>query len=135
MVISVKHQMGARFDGDEYCIDLSRPFCGYEEGDLIMRGTPFVPMPLELEIAIRKDGHLIFRAWQWVDGTNPYFHAPSFLTGFEPTETQRETVAGLFSGRIKFEGLKIAIGGTTQNICPIDLEAEEARIGKVLYLA
>lgn len=135
MVISVKHQMGSRFDGEEYCIDLSRSFGGYEAGDLIIGGTPFVPMPLELELAIRRDGSLIFRAWRWVEGTNPYFHVPGFLTDFQPTDAQRDTVAGLFSGRIKFEGLKIAIGGTTQDVCPIDLQAEEARIGKTIYLA
>ena len=135
MVISIKHELGSRFEDEEYCIDLNRSFGGYEAGDLIIRGTPFVPMPLELELAIRRDGCLIFRAWSWVEGTNPYFHVPGFSRDIHPTDAQRDTVAGLFSGRIKFDGLKLAIGGTLQDICPIDLATEEARIGKTIYLA
>lgn len=135
MIISVKHQLGSPFDAEEYCLDLSRRFGGYEEGDLIIRGTPLVPMPLELELGIRRDGHLIFRGWHWREGTNPYFQVPNFQRDLQPTDAQRNTVAGLFSGRIQFEGLTIAIGGTTQIICPIDRAREEARLGRTIFLA
>jgi hypothetical protein len=58
-----------------------------------------------------------------------------FTIGFVPTAEQIDTVNGLFSGRIKFEGLKIAVGGTVQRICPIDLQREEKLTGKKIYLA
>lgn len=137
MVISVKHEMGSRFDGDEFLIDLSRPFEGYEPGDMVITATPFIAMPLALEIAIRTDGGLIFRAWRFVEGTNPYFHLahPSIDNHFQSTEAQRETVSGLFSGRIRFDGLKLAIGASVQKVCTIDLAGEEARTGKTIYLS
>ena len=53
---------------------------------------------------------------------------------FTPTEAQADTVNGLFSGRIKFEGLKLAVGSTLQRICPIDLQREEKLIGEKIYL-
>lgn len=136
MIISVKRKVGSPFAGDEYCINLDRPFDGYEKGDIIIHGTPFTTLPLELELAIRQNGSLAFRSWDWVYGTNRYFHIPDWQRkDLQPTDAQCDTVAGLFSGRIKFEGLKIEVGGTTQQVCPIDLEREEARIGKTIYLA
>lgn len=58
-----------------------------------------------------------------------------FEKPFIPTEAQCNTVAGLFSGRIRFEGLKIAVGATVQALCPIDMDKEEERVGKRIYLA
>ena len=46
-----------------------------------------------------------------------------------------DTVNGLFSGRILFEGVKIAVGKSVLDICPVDVEREERLIGKKIYLA
>ncbi|MFL1672505.1 hypothetical protein [Paenibacillus dendritiformis] len=127
------------FEGEEYVIDLDRKFEGYEEGDIVISGNPFDctgKFPLVLELGIRKNGSLIFRRWSFT-GNNSYFHVNKILLGdsFVPTEQQIDTVAGLFSGRIKFEGLRISVGASLQKICPIDIEKEEARSGKKIYLS
>jgi len=118
---------------DEYVVDLHRPFGGYESGDLICDITLFDIFLLN--IAIRKDGSLIFRSWSVTNNGNPYLHTSATKDDFTPTEEQINTVAGLFSGRICFEGLQLAVGASVQAICPIDVAKEEARIGKTIYLA
>lgn len=123
----------------DYTININREFGGYQDGDLICRINPFFEIPLKLEIAIRKDGSIIFRSWKWADG-NPYLHTNEQPVGetshpFIPTQEQIDTVSGLFSGRIKFEGLHLAIGATVQRICPVDVKKEEKLIGKKIYLA
>ena len=45
-----------------------------------------------------------------------------------------DTVSGLFSERILYEGLHIPIGATVQEICPINIKREEELIGKKIYL-
>lgn len=144
MIIGIKNDFGSRFEGDEYIVDTNRPFGGAEKGDLICTTQPFFGVPLTLEIAIRADGSLIFRAWKWAgSGTNAYLHTREkpaskcgeWETPFVPTAEQIDTVGGLFSGRIKFEGLKLSPGGTLQAVCPIDLLREEQLIGKQIYLA
>lgn len=142
------------FEGDKYEIDLSREFGGYEPGDLICSVNPFFGVPLTLQIAIRKNGDLVFRSWSWDLNRlwSIYLHtdekgvkqweaknggkenAINISKPFIPTEEQIDTVNGLFSGRIKFEGLKLAVGGTVQEICPIDVEKEERLLGKKIYL-
>lgn len=134
------------FRGEEYTVDTSRKFGGYEPGDLICYIWPFFGVPLKLEIAIRADGSLIFRSWTWKMGENSYLHTTElppekcnedrpYPKPFIPTQAQCETVSGLFSGRITFEGLRLAPGASLQDVCPIDVQAEEARCGKKIYLA
>lgn len=124
------------FEGGQYIIDLDRSFTeGYERGDLICFIRPFIGVPLTLNIAIRKNGNVIFRSWEWkLGGYNPYLHTNEKPENFTATEEQCYTVNGLFSGRIKFEGLKLPIGATVQEICPIDVEKEERRINHKIYL-
>jgi len=149
--IAVLKEFGSPFEGEQYEVDLTRQFGGYERGDLICSVCPFgaTYLPLELEIAIRMDGSLIFRAWNFVKNMNYYLHTREIsmkehdkvkeerphIIPFVPTIEQIDTVNGLFSGRIKFEGLKIAVGGTVQDICPIDVKREEMLTGKKIYLA
>lgn len=132
-----------RFFGNEYIVDTGRQFEGYKQGDLICYIYPFFDVPLRLEIAIRADGSLAFRKWDWRLGDNGYLHTDekperlcknSYEKPFVPTEAQIDTVNGLFSGRIRFEGLKLPVGGTVQDICPIDVKREEELIGKTIYL-
>ena len=127
------------FEGDEYVIDTCREFGGYRSGDLICYAAPFFEIPLELEVAIRKNGEIIFRKWNWLSGEgNHYLHCSAEMLikdGFHATEEQKDTVAGLFSGRIRFEGIKLAVGASLQEICPIDVSAEQKRSGKNIFLA
>ena len=138
-----KELIGSFFDTETYTIDTERPFGGYKEGDLLCCITPFFDVPLTLEIAIEKGGDVRFRKWDWNGEGNRYLHthekpAHNCRPGeipFNPTAEQIDTVNGLFSGRIKFEGLKLPVGATLQKLCPIDVSAEEKKIGKRIYLA
>lgn len=64
-----------------------------------------------------------------------YLHSVSGSKNVNVTPEMRATVAGIFSGRIKIEGMKIAVGASVQDICPIDVVAEEKRTGKEIFLA
>ena len=126
------------FEGDEYLVDLDRKFEKYKEGDLICKIAPWwSKMPLTLEIAIRADGSIAFRGWEFNAGGNMYLHTyeNSPFSDFHPTQEQIDTVNGLWSGRIRYEGLKLAVGASLQEICPIDVEKEEKAIGEKIYLA
>ena len=132
------------FDGDEYVIDFDRDFYGYQSGDLICTTAPFFGVPVTLEIAIRKNGEIAFRSWNWNGGGNDYLHTREVATGreqnefqkaFIPTQEQVDTVNGLFSGRIKFDGLKLNPGKTLLDICPIDINREEELVHHKIYLA
>lgn len=147
MKIAILKDSNSPFNGDQYVIDLSRRFEGYEPGDLKCYCNPFLQIPLKLEIAIRKNGELVFRAWEWTD--NGYCHLQtdeisekdfnkhpvSWRKPFVPTEEQIDIVNGLFSGRITFEGLRLAPGSSLQKICPINVNREEKLTGQKIYLA
>lgn len=146
MKIAILKENCSSFNGEQYVVDLSRKFEGYESGDLKCYCTPFIGLPLRLEIAIRSNGEIIFRAWEWCQAENYYLqtneisekdkkHDDTYKKPFIPTQEQIDTVNGLFSGRIRFEGLKLAPGASIQKICPINVKREEALIGKKLYLA
>lgn len=118
----------------------------YTPGGLICYVSPFdFEFPLRLEIAIRADGSLAFRSWKFTAEPNPYLHTfaqsaaacegDAISSPFIPTAEQIDTVNGLFSGRIKFDGLTLAVGATVQRICPIDLKREEELVGHKIYLA
>lgn len=147
MKIAILKENCSSFNGEQYVVDLSRKFEGYESGDLKCYCTPFIGLPLRLEIAIRSNGELIFRAWEWVQSENYYLQTneisekeykergEEYPKPFSPTKEQIDTVSGLFSGRIMFEGLKLAPGASLQKICPINVKREEQLIGKKIYLA
>ena len=141
-IITIHEEYPRPGDSGEYTVDTLRRFEGYQPNDLICFCCPFIDVPLRLEIAIRNDGSLVFRRWDWSGRGNTYLHTTEIpapgagaTRGFTPSTAQIDTVAGLFSGRIRFEGLRLAPGKTLQKICPIDLAAEEARIGKTIFLA
>lgn len=124
-----------------YAEDMNRIpcFCG-----------PFHGIPLQLQLFIMSDGSLKFRSWTW-KGHDPlynncYLHVDEdeltywgIKKEFHPTQAQKETVAGLISGRITWEGLKLAPGHTLQKVVGglslEDIEAEEGRIGKKMTFA
>lgn len=146
MKIAILKENCSSFNGDQYVVDLSRRFEGYESGDLICYCTPFIGMPLRLEIAIRNNGKIIFRAWEWSQSENYYLHTreisekdkehtDTWRKPFVPTKEQVDTVSGLFSGRITFDGLRLAPGASLQKICPINVQREEELTGKKIYLA
>lgn len=114
------------------------------EGCMILTICPFMDCPLRLEFAILQSGEILIRSWWWDGRGNHYAHLDEIHTIMHentplwpivPTKEMAESLAGLFSGRIRVRGLKIPIGGTPQNYCPIDVAAEEVRLGKTLYLA
>ena len=147
MKIAILRDGDYLFEGEQYIVDLSRKFEGYEPGDLKCYCNPFIELPLKLEIAIRKNGDIIFREWKWTDGGYCYLQTDeisekefneqpvSWKKPFIPTKEQIDTVNGLFSGRIKFDGLKLAPGASLQKICPINVKREEKLIGEKIYLA
>lgn len=140
--ITIHGQYGSPFEGESYTLDTDRKYDGWkerkptrEDGDILCHIQPFLGIPLTLNIAIRKDGSLFFRSWEWNGGGNNYLHTmdtlpPHLLDREPPTEEQIDTVNGLFSGRIKFEGLKLPVGASLQEICPIDVKKEEKKSGK-----
>lgn len=147
MKIAILKEINSPFNSDQYVVDLSRNFGGYEADDLKCHCNPFLGIPLKLEIAIRKNGELVFRAWEWCEGGYCYLQTDEisekeyeekgkeYPKPFIPTKEQIDTVNGLFSGRITFEGLKLSPGATLQKICPINVRREEQLIGEKIYLA
>ncbi len=125
------------FPGDEYVIDLDRQRDDDPPDSLICRIAPWetAGIPLTLEIAICKSGEIVFRSWNWSGYANNYLHTAETPETYTATEAQKETVAGLFSGRIRFDGLRLTPGATMQKVCPIDLDAEEKRASKKIFLA
>ena len=131
----INEDYGAPFTGEKYEVDTSRRFGGYQDGDLICYINPFFGVPLTLYIAVRINGDLIFRSWEWSDRGTNYLQTSETPDKFAATTEQIDTVNGLFSGRIKFDGLKLAVGATVQEICPIDVEREEKITGEKIYRA
>lgn len=109
----------------------------YIEGGMICSICPWESsgIPLKLELCICPDGGILHRGWNWSGSANAYLHTHVKPEEIDATEAMIDTVNGLFSGRILFEGLKIAVGKTVQDICPINHETEEKKIGKKIYLA
>ena len=131
-----KNKYGDIFEGNEYIVDLGRKSEGYQKGDLICKVAPWwTEMPLVLEIAIRADGSIAFRGWSFYkDGVNGYLHTHE-NGDFTPTREQIDTVNGLWSGRLRYEGLRLPVGASLQEICPIDVAGEELAIGEKIYMA
>lgn len=130
-----KREFCNNFDSDEYIVDLDREFEGYQKGDLLCFVQPWHKMPLVLDIAIRTDGSIGFRSWSFsYDKGNTYLHTSESPENFKATPEQINTVNGLWSGRLKFEGLKLPVGATLQKICPIDVQAEEKMMNRKIYI-
>jgi hypothetical protein len=118
--------------GQRYCQEMYRP------GGMICSVSPWGSSgcPITLKICICPDGDILVRSWNWDGGDNPYLHVDVIFEDYiDVTPEMRDTVSGLFSGRIKIEGIKIAVGASVQKICPIDMEVEEAKIGKKIFFA
>jgi len=107
----------------------------YVPGGMICDICPFFDVPLQLSICICPDGDILHRGWHWVNTRNPYLHTISEKENVTVTKEMEKTIAGLFSGRIKFKNIKLAVGATVQEICPIDIKKEEQRTGQTIYLA
>ena len=129
-------------NGKRYEIDLGKRMVDYDgQGSIKCTVAPFIGIPLTLEFAILKDGGIAFRHWAWNGGGNHYVHTsatndPQDRWNYvDPTPEQIDTVNGMFSGRILVEGLKLAPGKSLQQVCPVDIEAEEKRANKKLYIA
>lgn len=123
---------------ESYTVDLNRKDeIMYVPGGMICMIAPWAcsGIPLVLDICICPDGGILHRGWDWSGNANQYLHTSDKKAEIRVTEEMINTVNGLFSGRILFEGLKIPVGGTVQGICPIDCEREEKRTGKKIYLA
>ncbi len=126
----------APFDGDDYEINPNRKADVIPKGCIFLYGCPFAEMgfPVVLRIAISPDGTILFNGWDFCGSGCLYFHVEKWSLPYylrqKPTKKQAETISGLFSGRIKWEGIRLLIGMTPQEVCPIDIEAEAARWGK-----
>lgn len=108
----------------------------YRKGGMICEVAPWEASgcPITLDICICPDGTILKRSWKWVGNANFYLHTYSEAKDVDVTPEMQDTVSGLFSGRIKVDGVKLAVGASVQDICPIDVEAEEKRINKKIYL-
>jgi len=125
---------------DGYAEDMNRIPCFID---------PFHGIPLQLQIFIMSDGSLKFRAWEWKCKdplyNNGYLHVnEDELTNyghkeFHPTPAQKETVLGLLSRRITWEGLNLSPGATLQkavgDLTAEDIAAEENKAGKRMVFA
>lgn len=126
------------FPSENYTVKLGeKDDIMYVKGGIICGISPWGArgIPLRLYICICPDGGIIHRGWEWSNDMNYYLHTYDRREDVEVTPEMIDTVSGLFSGRIKFNGLKIAVGGTVQKICPINVKAEEEKIGQTIYLA
>lgn len=125
----------APFSGREYIINPQRPAEPYTPLSLMIYGNPFANIGLGvlLGLAIHTDGTILFRGWELNQhATSPYFYPTKDCPqSMQLTQKQKDTVAGLFSGRILFEGLRLLIGSQIQQLCPVNIEAEARRFHKI----
>lgn len=142
-----RHGLGP-FEGDEYVIDFCRKREGdYDRGSIrcIIAPWMLVEPNMTLTFDIRRDGSMQFFSWEYVNReANNYLHA-DWLTQYDhkngrlvATPAQKETVLGLWSGRLRFEGLKLPVGRTLMEVAGLlreDFAAEEARCGHKILLA
>ena len=136
------------FEGDEYVIDFEREREGViDTGAIRCTIAPWSTQAylMTLTIDIRRDGSMQFISWEYSDKEAMYYLQAAWLTRrdhkegrFVATDAQRETVCGLMSGRLRFEGLKLLVGQTVMEVAGLteeDFEAEEARCGRKIVLA
>jgi hypothetical protein len=108
----------------------------YRRGGMICTAAPWESSgcPITLNICICPDGESLHRGWEWSGDSNTYLHSITKAEAVEVTQEMQNTISGLFSGRILVDGVKIAVGSSVQQICPIDHEKEESLIGRKIYL-
>lgn len=134
MKITIKDDFAGNIEVDTY----RRDKVVYKKGAMICFVAPWSSSgcPLTLSISICPDGSILHRGWSWTDDRAcNYLHTTAKAEDVEVTSEMKETLAGLWSGRIKVDGIKIAVGATPQRICPINLKDEEKRAGKQLFVA
>ena len=120
-----------------HTIDLSRrDKVVYEAGSMMCAVSPWgaSDIPLTLNIAITPGGAILHRGWSW-DAVGHYLHTKDSPEDVTVTPEMQATIEGLFSGRITVDGVKVGVGRTVQQICPLNLTAEEARTGAKISLA
>lgn len=136
------------FEGDEYVIDFHRKREGdFDRGSIRCFVAPWSnDGPLfTLKFDIRRDGSMQFFTWEYSNTeANNYLHADwdaqyDHKNGrLVATPAQKETVLGLWSGRLRFEGLNLPVGRTLMEVAGLlreDFAAEEARCGHKILLA
>lgn len=134
-----------------------------EDGDLLLCKTPFMAVPLVLFILLKADGRITFFKWKWLpspkrydavcvvvgwrhlDGAPrdtfcfPYILEKGVRFDDETTTQQRETVAGMLSGRIKWRGgISLAPSDALCEAVQMTMDEiarEEQRIGRKIYFA
>ncbi len=108
----------------------------YRHGGMLCKVAPWsTECPLTLDICICPDGEILIRDWNFSGDANAYLHTTDRKEDVTVTPEMEATIAGLFSGRILIDGLKIAVGSSVQAICQINLKEEEKRIDKKIYIA
>ena len=118
-----------------YEVDFGRTERPRESGELTMVNTPFFGVKIELCLSIRPNGDIKFNRWRFVDYENQYLHVVHGTENdVKPTAAMQESLSGLLSGRLNFEGIHLPVGGTPQDICNIDISKEEKLTGKKIYL-
>lgn len=138
------------FEGDEYVIDFGREREGeIDTGAIRCTIAPWSTQAylylMTLTIDIRRDGSMQFISWEYANKEAVYYLQAAWLTRRDhkegrlvATTAQKETVLGLVSGRLRFEGLKLPVGQTVMEVAGLsgeDFEAEEARCGRKIVLA
>lgn len=124
--------------GDSYTVKLNRKDdVVYVPGGMICDISPWIAfdIPLQLSVCICPDGSILHRGWSWDNKGSYYLQSYSRPEEVNVTEEMIDTVNGLSSGRIKFEGLRLNIGRTVQEICPINIQREEELTGNKIFLA
>jgi hypothetical protein len=109
----------------------------YRKGGMICYVAPWESSgcPITLEICICSDGTILKRSWDWDGDANHYLHTKASKKDITVTPEMTDAVSGLFSGRILIDGVKISVGASVQEICPVDIKSEEAKTGNKIYIA
>jgi hypothetical protein len=137
--------MKVTFDGigEKHEVDLdSKSKTMYVKWSLLCSFAPFIieGIPLVLNMAITPQGDILKRGFNWKGNASYYLElsrdiSSDLLNSFEVTPRMKETVEGLFSGRIKFMDFNVPVGKTVQRaVGGISLEDEEKRLGKKIFL-
>jgi hypothetical protein len=95
-------------------------------------------LDVTLHVAIGTNGNIKY-VWSFDrKRANNYLHLDEDYAEYNQkvavTDKMMETIEGLFSGRIKIDGLRISVGATAQ-LRRLNLEEEEKRCGQSIYLA
>lgn len=131
------------FEGEQYVVDLRRDPGFFDVKGIHCFVRPFPGVDLLLRMAINLDGSLSFEKWntcskigndmlqtleiseEEANRRNESYRTPEFKA-YIPTKEQVATIKGLSSGEIKFEGLRLYVGGTLRRLCPAETEGNGA---------